>query len=137
MIDYTDSFAGIKPEQLAGFFDGWSNSPTPQTHLRILRGSSYVLLAIAPDGEVVGFVTAISDEVLSAYVSLLEVRPTFRRRGIGTQLVRRLLRRLDGLYSINLHCDPELQAFYESLGMRALGGMGVRNYSAQSGWNAA
>jgi hypothetical protein len=63
--------------------------------------------------------------------------PSHRRRGIGTQLVRQLLRRLDGLYSINLHCDPGLQPFYESLGMRALGGMAILDYSAQAGRLAA
>jgi ribosomal protein S18 acetylase RimI-like enzyme len=137
MINYTDSSAGIQPKQLAGFFDGWPNPPTPETHLQILEVSSHVVLAVASDGQVVGFVTAISDGVLSAYVSLLEVRPSHRRRGIGTQLVRHLLRQLDGLYSINLHCDPELQPFYETLGMRALGGMAIRDYSAQAGRHAA
>ncbi len=94
------------------------------------------MLAVAPEGHVVGFVTAISDGVLSAYVPLLEVLPSHRRRGIATQLVRRLLGQLQGLYSINLHCDAELQPFYESLGMQALGGMAIRDYSAQAGRHA-
>ncbi len=95
------------------------------------------MLAVEPFGRVVGFTTAISDGVLSAYVSLLEVLPSHRRNGIGTALVRRLLGQLAGLYSINLHCDPELQPFYETLGMQPLSGMAIRDYSAQAGRHAA
>jgi len=137
MIHYTDTCAGVQPERLSGFFEGWPNPPTPETHLRILQASSQLVLAVEPPDHVVGFATAISDGVLFAYISLLEVLPSHRRRGIGTQLVRQLLRQLEGLYSINLHCDPELQPFYESLGMRALGGMSILDYSAQAGRHAA
>ena len=52
-------------------------------------------------------------------------------------VVRRLLGQLRGMYSINLHCDPGLQPFYEALGMQPLGGMAIRDFSAQSGTHAA
>lgn len=133
MITYTDDLTQIRPEQLVGFFEGWSEPPSPETHLRILQGSSHVVLAVEEDGRVVGFVTAISDGVLTAYVTLLEVAPSHRHRDIGSELVRRLLRKLNGLYSINLHCDPALRAFYEPLGMQPLGGMAIRNYGASAG----
>ena len=137
MVHYTDSLDGIRPEQLGGFFAGWPNPPSPETHLRILRQSSHVVLAVEPSGRVVGFITAVSDGVLSAYVSLLEVLASHRRNGIGTGLVRRLLGQVAGVYSINLHCDPELQPFYEALGMRPQSGMAIRDYSAQAGRHAA
>ena len=81
----------------------------------------------------VGFVSAISDGVLSAYIPFLEVLASHRGSGIGSELVRRLLGQLEHIYSINLHCDPELTPFYEHLGMRSLGGMAIRNYGQQSG----
>jgi GNAT superfamily N-acetyltransferase len=83
-----------------------------------LRGSSHVVLA--RDGaRVVGFVTAISDGVLSAYIPLLEVRPEYQRQGIGTELVRRLLDVLRGLYMVDLVCDEDVVPFYERLGSSA------------------
>ncbi len=136
MIEYIEDCAKVDSDQLAGFFEGWPNPPTPETHLRMLRSSSSLVLAVAQDGHVVGFVTAISDGVLSAYIPFLEVLPSHRGRGIGHELVRRLLAQLSGVYSINLHCDSELKAFYEELGMRPLGGMAIRNYAAQSGQHA-
>ena len=137
MIDYIESNASVRANQLSGFFEGWSNPPTPETHLRILSESPHVVLAVVPSGQVVGFTTAISDGVLTAYVSLLEVLPSHRGQGIGTELVGRLLKQLRGYYSVNLHCDPELQSFYESLGMQSLGGMVIRDHSAQAGLHAA
>ena len=49
MIWYTSSTEGIAPEDLVGFFVGWPNPPTPETHLRLLRGSDEIILA--RDGE--------------------------------------------------------------------------------------
>ena len=134
MITYTDSLEDITPERLRGFFVGWPTPPTPETHLRVLEGSAHVWLARDDDtGDVVGFVTAISDGVLAAYMPNLEVLPTYQGQGIGGELVRRMLDTLQGLYAIDLLCDPDLQPFYERLGMRRATGMLVRNYDRQSG----
>ena len=108
--------------------------PSAETHLRLLRQSDHVVLATdAETGRVVGFVTAISDGVLSAYIPLLEVVPAYQGRGIGTELMRRMLDLLHDLYAIDLLCDPEVQTFYARLGMRPAAGMAVRNHERQSG----
>jgi ribosomal protein S18 acetylase RimI-like enzyme len=136
MIRYAADVVDILPSQLPGFFEGWPNPPSSETHLRLLQSSSHVVIALADSHQVVGFVTAISDGVLSAYVPFLEVLPSHRGRGIGQELIRRVLVQLRDIYSINLHCDPELRSFYEHLGMRSLGGMAIRNYENQSGAHA-
>ena len=134
MITYTDDLAGITAEQLRSFFVDWPTPPTPDTHLRLLRGSDAIELAKnETTGQVVGFVTAISDGVLSAYIPLLEVLPAYRGRGIGSELVRRLLLKLQHLYMIDLLFDLDLQPFYQRQGMRPATGVVVRNYSRQSG----
>jgi ribosomal protein S18 acetylase RimI-like enzyme len=133
-IDYRETPDGIAPDQLVGFFVGWPNPPSPATHLRILRGSAVVVLALdAATGAVVGFVTAISDGVSCAYIPHLEVLPAYRGRGIGTELMRRILRRLRDLYMIDLLCDPDVRPFYARLGMRPADGMLIRNYERQAG----
>ena len=134
MIRYTDNTDGIGPENLAGFFVGWPKPPSRETHMRILEASGEIVLAIDDEtGSVVGFVNAITDGILSAYIPLLEVLPSYQGRGIGRELVRQILDRLDGLYMVDLACDPELASFYSGFGMRPAHAMVIRRYDRQSG----
>ena len=126
-IEYTSSLDGVAPEHLSGFFEGWPSPPSPERHLEILEGSYRVVLAReAGSPQVVGFVNAISDGVLYAFVPLLEVLPSHRGRGIGSALVQRLLDELGEFYAVDLMCDPELQPFYERFGMHRATGMIIR-----------
>lgn len=132
-IVYRDSLEGVGPDQLrGGFFAGWPSPPAPDDHLRILAGSAAVVLALAPDGTVVGFITAISDGVSCAYIPHLEVLAAHRGQGVGSELMRRMLARLADLYMVDLICDPDVQPFYERLGMRRATGMLLRNYARQA-----
>ena len=134
MISYTDSLAGVTSEHLqGGFFAGWPNPPSPTTHYRILANSAAIVLARTDNGDVVGFITAVSDHVSCAYIPHLEVLPAYQGQGIGSELVRRMVEKLQHLYMIDLVCDPQLQSFYERLGMKAVVGMVIRNYDRQSG----
>jgi ribosomal protein S18 acetylase RimI-like enzyme len=127
VIEYTDSLDGVEPRHVEGFFVGWPSPPPPERHLELLRGSAAVVLA--RDGEaVVGFVTAISDGVLSASIPLLEVLPEYQGRGIGSELMRRILAQLDGLYMVDVSCDAPLEPFYSRLGFQRLDrAMGIRD----------
>ena len=134
MIIYTDSLHGVTSEHLqGGFFVGWPNPPSPSTHYRILANSAAIVLARIADGTVVGFITAVSDQVSCAYIPHVEVLPAYQGQGVGSELVRRMVENLRHLYMIDLVCDPSLQPFYERLGMRAVVGMVVRNYDRQAG----
>lgn len=134
MIDYRDSTSGITADRLHGFFVGWLHPPSPETHLRLLAESDHIVLALEEDtGQVVGFITAISDGVLSAYIPFLEVLPAYQGQGIGRELVQRMLGKLHGLYMVDLLCDPDLQPFYARLGMRPASGMMLRDYNWQAG----
>lgn len=131
---YQADLTGVTTTHLAGFFVGWPNPPSPETHLRILAGSRLIVLARdGEDGPVVGFINAVGDGVLTAYIPLLEVLPAHQGRGIGQELVRRMLELLREHYMIDLLCDADLQPFYAKLGMRPATGMLLRNYDRQSG----
>jgi ribosomal protein S18 acetylase RimI-like enzyme len=134
MIRYIDSADGITVDRLDGFFEGWPTPPSRETHLEILRRSYAVVLAVDEhSNDVVGFVTAISDGVLSAYIPLLEVRVSHRGRGIGRELMKRMLERLERFYMVDLATDPDKEAFYSSLGMRPAFAMVLRRYDRQAG----
>ncbi len=134
MIRYTDSLDDIDASMLTGFFEGWKDPPSPDTHAQILRASAHVVLAIDDDaGQVAGFINAVSDGILSAYIPLLEVRPEYRGRGIGGRLVDRMLEKLQHLYMVDLVCDEPMLGFYEARGMTRANAAIVRNWDRQSG----
>ena len=135
MIEYRTSVEGITADQLAGpFFVGWLNQPNPDTHLEVLRGSDHVVVAVnTMDQQVVGFVNALSDGVFMGFIPLLEVTPEYQGRGIGSELMLRLLDELSDFYTVDAMCDPELQPFYRHLGMQEATGVARRNYERQSG----
>ena len=132
MIKYSTKIINLKPEQLNGFFVNWPNPPSPIKHLEILKNSYKCILAM--DGNrVIGFVNAISDGVLSVYIPLLEVLPTYQNRGIGKNLMELILVELKDYYMIDLACDEDKIKFYEKLGMQKFTAMGIRNYNRQNG----
>jgi GNAT superfamily N-acetyltransferase len=137
MIDLTTDIGWIEPDDLTGFFVGWPDPPSPETHLRLLQNSHRVVLAVDDaSSRPVGFINALSDGILAAYIPLLEVLPDWQGRGIGRRLVERICREYDDLYMLDLCCDPELASFYEPLGFDQVAGMIRRHYAHQAGSTA-
>ncbi|GGM01252.1 GNAT family N-acetyltransferase [Deinococcus aerophilus] len=135
-VAFQTTLDGICAAQLTGFFEGWPQPPTPDTLHRLLSGSSHIVLAVQ-DRQVIGFVNAVSDGVLSAYIPLLEVRAGWRGQGLGTRLMEHLLAQLGGLYTIDTACDDELVPFYARFGMARGNAMIRRDYARQNGQSGA
>lgn len=114
---------------IKGLFVGWPTPPSPERLIAVMDGSYRRVWALDGD-RVVGYINAISDGVLNAFVPWLEVHPDYQNQGIGAELVRRLLAQLDGMYAIDLCCDPALVGYYERLGFTAMAGAGIRNREA-------
>ena len=134
MITYLTSANPIKTEQLKGFFVGWPNPPSTETHLKILKQSAYVVLVVNPaDNQVVGFINGVSDNILSVYLPLLEVLPDYQKQGIGGELVKRMLTQIKEYYMVDLVCDTELIPFYEKYGLTQMRAMSIRNFAKQNG----
>ncbi|WP_130866342.1 GNAT family N-acetyltransferase [Acidipropionibacterium timonense] len=125
MITYTTRAGAVAPEQIDGFFVGWPHPPSPTTLVDVMDGSFRRVWALERD-RVVGYVNAISDGILTAFIPWLEVHPDFQGQGIGRDLISRIVAELDGMYSIDVCCDPELVPYYEKLGFLPLSGAGLR-----------
>lgn len=134
MIKYINSLKNINEKDISGFFVGWPNPPSSKKLLEILEGSAYFWLAVDEEsGKVVGFINAISDKVLTAYIPLLEVLPPYKNKGIGTELFKRMKETLKKYYMVDLLCDEKLVDFYKNLGMFRTQGMMIRNFDGQRG----
>lgn len=133
-IIYNSDITGTSPEQLNGFFVGWAKKPTPQKLLELLEKAPYKVIAMDQNTQqIVGFIYAITDGILCAYIPLLEVLPVFQKKGIGKNLVNKLLKLIDSYYMIDLCCDSNLEDYYRKLSFNKASGMIIRNYSTQSG----
>ena len=132
-IRYQTDLEGIGVESLEGpFFVGWLDPPSPETHLRILQAATHRVIALNGD-KVVGFASAISDGILTAYVPLVEVAEEYQGRGIGTEIVNRLVDDIGDLYFVDLITDEDIVPFYAELGFKRVVGVARRNYSMQAG----
>ncbi len=129
MIYYSDNIDGIKKEMLEGFFNGWIAPLSSDQHFKTLQNSDYFILAIDSNkNKVVGFITAITDHVNSAFIPLLEVLQEYKNKGIGSNLVQKILEKLKNVSNIDLTCDLPIQKFYKKFGMIPSTGMVLRKY---------
>lgn len=126
-VEYLDAAGSVKPGMISSdFFVGWPTAPSLQQLVDVMDGSYRRIWALE-DGSVVGFVNAISDGVLNASIPWLEVHPAWQGQGIGTELLRRIVQQLDGMYAIDLSCDPDMVSFYVDRGFLPLAGGGLRS----------
>ena len=134
-IEYTRDLSLISEESLSGgFFVGWPNPPDNSAFLRILQNSYCAFVAINPqNSRVIGFINAVSDGVLAAYIPLLEVLPEEQGKGIGSELMRLMLEYLKDFYMVDIVHDESLSPFYAKFGFLASRASLIRNYKAQSG----
>lgn len=134
MIEYVNSLKNRTDKDFDGFFEGWPNPPSVQKHIKLLENSSYIWLAVDnATGKVIGFINAISDRTLCAYVPLLEVLSEYRGQGVGSKLVQLMLDTLKDYYMIDLICDEKLSDFYSRFNMFESKGMILRNFKMQCG----
>lgn len=127
MIEYRTNLDGIFPDDLKGFLAGWRNPLSCRQLYTALQSSSYSVLAYDTEmNRVVGLVDALSDEVNFAFIPMLEVLPDYQRRGIASELMRRILNLLHHISCMDLTCDPSIQDFYKRIGMLESHGMVIR-----------
>jgi ribosomal protein S18 acetylase RimI-like enzyme len=95
--------------------DAFDNGRSPAALRRSFEQSQHVVFA--RDGErVVGMARVLSDGVANAYLLDVWTASAYRRRGIASTLIRRLLEQLPGQH-VGLQTD-DAQGLDESLGFR-------------------
>ncbi len=93
--------------------DDFDNGRTPDAPRRSFEQSQHVACA-RDGGRLVGMARLLSDGVCNAYLVDVWTASRYRRRGIGSAMVRELLERVPGQH-VGLQTE-EAHAFYESLG---------------------
>jgi GNAT superfamily N-acetyltransferase len=109
----------IPPRSVRELYEhvGWSRPANEEELREVLEAGPAVG---AWDGQrLVGFVRALSDGHLAAYVEDVMVHQDYRRSGVGDLIMSRLLREIKRSANVSLFCERPVARFYERNGFRA------------------
>ena len=103
--------------------EGWwiESGNDPDLLKRIVAGS-HCFLIVEDGGRLVGMGRAISDGVSDGYIQDVAVDKEQRGKGIGKEIIRRLMSRLnrDGVNWVGLIAERGSHPFYERLGFSVM-----------------
>lgn len=120
-IQYSDR-RDLPGEAVATLYraNAWSSAEKLDLLLKALA-SSHSLCSAWDGDRLVGLGNAISDGYLVVYYPHLIVLPEYQGRGIGTELMRRLMARYDGFHQHMLVADGRALDFYLKCGFQRAG----------------
>jgi len=105
-------------EQISELFlsdPDWSSGKYPDRLFRAVNKSDWFLSAW--DGEkLVGFINCIDDGCMTCFLLYLIVDTNYKRSGIGTTLLKKMIRHYKAYNRIMLTTETDNIAFYERLG---------------------
>lgn len=80
--------------------------------------TSYYHIAVYAENELIGYVDCVSNGVTDAYIQDLMVHPNYQGKGIGTDLMNKMIAYLKEkrIYMISVVFEERLKPFYDRFG---------------------
>ena len=84
--------------------------------------SSYYHIAVYDGGQLIGYIDSVSNGVTDAYIQDLMVSPDHQGKGIGTDLMNKMIARLKEkhIYVISVAFEERLKPFYDRFGFSSM-----------------
>jgi ribosomal protein S18 acetylase RimI-like enzyme len=96
---------------------GWERQVTTPEEFALLVAQSQLSLVAVREGEVVGYLRALTDGLTNGYISMVVVHPAHQRRGIGRALVAAAMGNNERMtWVLRAGRAETVATFYEKLG---------------------
>lgn len=113
-------YAVYKEAEILGLYTsvGWTNYTDNPEMLRNAYLNSLKIYGAYVDDKLVGIIRAVGDGFSVLFIQDLLVHPDFQRNGIGTLLLKRMLKEYENVYQMHLITEDSEKtiSFYKSLG---------------------
>ncbi len=118
MIEYAET-KDFQSQQVESLFlsVGWSSGKYPEKLTVALKNSDSVISAW-DNGELIGLVNALSDKIMTVYFHYLLVKPEYQSKGIGKNLMERMLTKYQSYERKALIAYGGEVGFYEKCGFK-------------------
>ena len=105
---------------------GWTNYTDKPEMVKKAYENSLLTLGAYDSNQLVGVIRTVGDGFSIVFVQDILVLPEYQRKGIGTQLLRKIMERFSSVYQMELMTDntPKTISFYKSAGFVKADDMG-------------
>lgn len=113
---------------------GWTNYTSCPEMLEEAYKNSLCILGAFEKEKLVGVVRVVGDGISIVFVQDILVLPEYQRQGVGSALMRAILKKYASVYQVELLTDSteKSKAFYSSVGLAPVGELGCSAYIRMS-----
>ena len=126
-------YAVYKEAEILGLYTsvGWTNYTDNPTMLKNAYLNSLNIYGAYVDDKLIGIIRVVGDGYSVIFIQDLLVHPEFQRKGIGTLLLKRMLKEYENVYQMHLITEDSEKtiSFYKSLGFTDNGDVNCKAFS--------
>ena len=123
-------------QEIIGLYQsvGWTNYTSCPEMLEKAYKNSLCILGAFEKEKLVGVVRVVGDGISIVFVQDILVLPEYQRQGVGSALMRAILKKYASVYQVELLTDSteKSKAFYLSVGLVPVGELGCSAYIRMS-----